>query len=101
MFTYKLDYTIEKVLQQKMTTEQSFLKNLTGETIAKDEAKYLWERIQDHKWNIGERLQRDVGLKVAAIDFLENFYEPKKEKSKNSMFFGWKPKFRKSISLNA
>ncbi len=101
MLTYKLDYAIEKILQQRLSPEQSFLKNLTGETIAKEQAKYLWNRIQDHKWNIGERLQRDVGLRVAAIDFLENFYEPKNPKSKNSVFFGLNSRFKNNHFLNA
>jgi hypothetical protein len=36
------------------------------------EARALWPRILEHKWFLSERLGRDVGLRVAAIDYLEN-----------------------------
>jgi Zn/Cd-binding protein ZinT len=53
MIPYKLDYTIEKVLQTNQ--EQTFNKTL-----------------QDHKWYLSERLGRDVGLFVAALDYFLN-----------------------------
>lgn len=41
-----------------------------------DEAKKIWKKIEDHKWYLSERLGRDVGNRVAAVDYLENFYQP-------------------------
>ena len=73
---YKLDYTIEKTLNDIQTTEQSALKKYAGKDFSKREAKYLWERIVDHKWYMSERLKRDIGFRVAAVDYVENFYEP-------------------------
>ena len=73
---YRLDYTIEKVLQDNPSREQKILLKLAGESFPKEEAKILWEKVQDHKWYVSERLRRDVGFRVAAIDYLENFYEP-------------------------
>jgi hypothetical protein len=73
---YKLDYAIEKTIDGHPTLEQKFLQEFTGKKFPAKEAKNLWERVIDHKWYIGERLKRDVGLRVAAIDYLENFYEP-------------------------
>ncbi len=32
----------------------------------------LWPKILQHKWLLSEKLARDVGLRVACIDFLEN-----------------------------
>jgi hypothetical protein len=32
-----------------------------------------WPAIERHKWMLSERLGRDVGAKVAALDYFENF----------------------------
>jgi len=40
---------------------------------AKDKNAYeLWTNILRHKLRMSESLQRDVSIKVAAIDYLEN-----------------------------
>jgi hypothetical protein len=31
-----------------------------------------WRAILDHKWYLSERLGRDVGLRVALVDYFEN-----------------------------
>ena len=36
-------------------------------------AKELWDKILQHKWVLSEKLGRDVGTKVACVDFMENF----------------------------
>ena len=51
---------------------QVMLRALTGVTLGVLEARGLWPRIIEHKWFLSERLGRDVGLRVAAIDYLEN-----------------------------
>ena len=90
MVFYKLDYTIEKVLENSPTPEQAFLKKYLTADLSKREAKYLWERIADHKWYISERLKRDIGFRAAAVDYIENFYEP--------VFFGKnKTTFKNSV----
>jgi hypothetical protein len=33
-----------------------------------------WSDIQKHKWFLGERLGRDVGTQVAALDYFENIH---------------------------
>ena len=76
MIFYQLDYVVDEVLKGLPTREQVFLKQYLSRDFPKKEAEYLWERIVDHKWYIGERLKRDVGFRVAAIDYVENFYEP-------------------------
>jgi hypothetical protein len=73
---YRNDYLIDKILESVLTREQKDLAAFTGKQFSKAEAKNIWERIVDHKWYVSERLQRDIGLRVAAIDFVENFYEP-------------------------
>lgn len=74
MIFYTLDYVIEKTLKQNLTAEQTFLKEFTGGKLPAQEARYLFERINDHKWYVSEKLGRDIGMKVAAIDYLENIY---------------------------
>jgi transitional endoplasmic reticulum ATPase len=45
---------------------------LTGLRFEPETAAELWKKIEQHKWFLSERLGRDVGFKVAAIDFVEN-----------------------------
>lgn len=90
MNVYQLDYVVEKVKQNEPAPEQKILKQLVGDDFTKAEAKFIWEKIGDHKWYIGERLKRDVGVKVAAVDYIENFYDAgifRKNKNKPKSFF--------------
>jgi len=48
------------------------LRRQTGINIPESAARTVWPRILEHKWYLSERLGRDVGLRVAAIDYLEN-----------------------------
>ena len=91
MIFYQLDYVVDEVLKDLPAPEQIFLKKYLSRDFSKKEAKYLWERIVDHKWYIGERLKRDVGFRVAAVDYIENFYEPNSffgSKNQKSGFLG-------------
>jgi hypothetical protein len=51
---------------------QVMLRALTGFTLDASEARTAWPKILEHKWLLSEQLGRDVGLRVAATDFLEN-----------------------------
>ena len=82
---FKLDYVIERTLAET-TAEQQALKSLTGVQVSAAEARTAWPRILDHKWYMSERLGRDVGLRVAAIDYFENIHLPRAAKSKRSAF---------------
>jgi SpoVK/Ycf46/Vps4 family AAA+-type ATPase len=42
-------------------------------------AANLWPKILQHKWLMSEKLSRDVGLRTACIDFLENMEQALKE----------------------
>lgn len=67
-----LDYVIEKVTQPQLTDVQQTLNSLAGVNLSAPEAREIFPRIQEHKWYISERLGRDVGWRVAAIDYFEN-----------------------------
>lgn len=75
MIPYKLDFAIEELNSADLAA-QGLLQAYTGKVIVKTEAQKVWHRIPDHKWYLSERLGRDVGMRVAAVDFIENFYEP-------------------------
>ncbi|MBI4963371.1 MAG: AAA family ATPase [Desulfomonile tiedjei] len=44
----------------------------SGHKVEPDVAGDLWVKILQHKWFLSERLGRDVGIKVACVDFIEN-----------------------------
>lgn len=82
MVFYTLDYTIEKVSQQNQTAAQKFLQKFTDKKFGKSEAEFLVEKIADHKWYVSERLNRDIGFNAAAVDYLENFYEARRNENR-------------------
>jgi hypothetical protein len=50
------------------------LKRLTGVSLSKPFAEDVWPQVLEHKWYLSERLGRDVGLRVAAVDYFENIH---------------------------
>ena len=59
-------------MSEETVARRRTLRQLTGIHLPVEEAQHAWERIMDHKWYLGERLKRDVGLRVAAVDYFEN-----------------------------
>jgi phosphate starvation-inducible protein PhoH len=54
---------------------------ISGTKFEPDAAADLWPKILQHKWLLSEKLGRDVGLRVACIDFLENMEQAREEYS--------------------
>ena len=54
---------------------QQCIFSLTHMSISDHLSKKMWNQIVNHRIELNTLLQRDVGLKVAAMDFLENFCE--------------------------
>ncbi|MEW6658243.1 MAG: AAA family ATPase [Thermodesulfobacteriota bacterium] len=52
---------------------------ISGNRLEPEVAAELLPRILQHKWLMSEKLARDVGLKVACIDFLENMEQAREE----------------------
>ncbi len=50
----------------------TFIFECTGQNYEPEIARDLWPKILQHKWLLSEKLGRDVGTKVACIDFMEN-----------------------------
>ena len=56
---------------------KSELRKLAGVKLSAATAEAIWPRVLDHKWYLSERLGRDVGLRVAAVDYFENIEPPR------------------------
>lgn len=71
--TKEMQYIIDKITEEKRESFYSdILYNLTSERFNEDEAKKFWRDILQHKYIISEKLDRNVGIRVAALDYLEN-----------------------------
>ena len=77
-----LTITSEKVLGEECMERASkipsaeecttLIFDYSGHKVEAKMAADLWPRIQQHKWVLSEKLGRDVGIKVACADFMEN-----------------------------
>lgn len=79
-----ITYLESKILAPLSSAEQNYLADFTGRRFSRREAKRVWDKVLDHKWILSEHLGRDVGFRVAANDFLENFYRPETFKGNRS-----------------
>ena len=77
MIPFRLDYVIGATLAGGAVEEQKALKELAGVRLSAEEARAEWGRVLEHKWFVSERLGRDVGLRVAALDYFENVRLPR------------------------
>ncbi len=73
---FKLDYVIEKTLAKQTNSAARTIRRLTGVKLSPSDAHAVWPLLLEHKWYLSERLRRDVGLRVAAVDYFENIYQP-------------------------
>lgn len=79
MTTSILNFTLVNSPKTKFSDEQILLREFTGKQFSRNSAATVWANVLSHKWNMSESLGRDVGCKVAATDYLENFYQPNTE----------------------
>ena len=77
MIPFRLDYVIEQANKEGASEEQKALKELAGVKLGPAEARAEWPRVLEHKWFVSERLGRDIGLRVAALDYFENVRLPR------------------------
>jgi transitional endoplasmic reticulum ATPase len=52
---------------------------ISGEKFAPEIAVELWPKILKHKWLLSEKLGRDVGLRTACIDYIDNMEQAHRE----------------------
>jgi hypothetical protein len=77
MIPFKLDYVIDRALAVGACEEQKAIRELAGVRLDPADARAEWPRVLEHKWFVSERLGRDVGLRVAALDYFENVRLPR------------------------
>ncbi len=65
----KLDHVIEALADVE---ERALLARAAGRRLSRHEASAAWPAVLKHKYLLSERLGRDVGLRVAAVDYFDN-----------------------------
>lgn len=71
----KLDHVIERLTaDHPRAADAERLGRLAGVSLSRREARRAWPHVLEHKWLLSERLGRDVGLRVAAVDYFENIH---------------------------
>jgi len=83
--SFRLEHVIEEVLSEYPRDQKRVLRKLTGRKLSASEASAAWPRILEHKWLLSERLGRDVGLMVAAVDYFENVRPPRQTATVSSL----------------
>src|SRR5436190_19198947 len=68
----------------RSSDEQRILSSILNFRLSATEARAVWPQIEEHKWYVSEQLGRDVGLKVAALDYFENIYGSRRYASQTS-----------------
>jgi Domain of unknown function (DUF4032) len=81
---FRVDLFIRSMMFGPLTMEQRALDRYVGWRLTADEAITFWHRIVEHKWYLSERIGRDVGMRVATIDFYQNIYLRRAERPVNS-----------------
>ncbi len=77
MPTPSLSYLIVEAVRRYSSSRRRAVRKLTGLRLSEPEARGAWPRLLEHKWYLSERLGRDVGLRVAAIDYFDNIEPPR------------------------
>lgn len=78
--SFRLEHVIEEVLSRHPADQKRVLRRAAGVKLSETEAQKAWPRVLEHKWFLSERLGRDVGLRVAAVDYFENVQPPRPSK---------------------
>ena len=80
----KSDFASGGVVQSQLLDAQRTLRAnaLTGINLSLKEVLRTLSYVKDHKWYLSERLGRDVGTYVAAVDYFENIYRARRARSK-------------------
>ncbi len=64
--------TVENTDMPNPETCASLIYDCSGRSFEPEIAVKLWPTILQHKWFLSEKLGRDVGVRVACLDFVEN-----------------------------
>ena len=87
------------VVEQSARRLRRSLRQLAGVELSAREARDVWPRVLEHKWYLGERLGRDVGLRVAAVDYFENVHPTSRRTPARMHSGGLPPRLPMMMSL--
>ena len=65
-----LEYVIARVTEGRA---EDLLRRAAGRSLTRRKARAALPRVLEHERLLSERLGRDVGLRVAAVDYFDNF----------------------------
>jgi len=63
---------VEKLISLDSNFYSNLLYRLVSEEFNEEAAKKLWFEILEHKYKVSEKLGRNIGIRVATLDYLEN-----------------------------
>ena len=92
MQTPSLSYLVMEAMVRYSRSRRNAIRKLTGLRMSEREAQAAWPRVLEHKWYLSERLGRDVGLRVAAVDYFENVEPPRPRARRATGYAGLPPK---------
>lgn len=69
---FRLEWAIERAMIARNEPSEVDFGALREYGVGAGEAEVEWRAVLDHKWYLGERLGRDVGVHVAMMDYFEN-----------------------------
>ncbi|MCX7941289.1 MAG: diguanylate cyclase [Endomicrobia bacterium] len=68
----EIKYKVRQLISLDRNFYSNLLYRLVSEEFEEEEAKKLWDEILLHKWDVSQKLGRNVGIRVATLDYLEN-----------------------------
>lgn len=69
---FESDYAAERARADDEREKQKLKSAAVAASLTTAEAQEVWPQVLEHKWYMSERVGRDVGLKVAALDYFKN-----------------------------
>jgi hypothetical protein len=87
-----ISFEMQKVKRDEGHSLSRSLRKLSGVKLSAAEASAVWPLVLEHKWYLGERLGRDVGLRVAAADYFENIQPPRTHALRRTRVGGHPPR---------
>lgn len=87
-----ISFEMQKVKRDEGHSLSRSLRKLAGVKLSAEEARVVWPRVLEHKWYLGERLGRDVGLRVAAADYFENIRPTRARALRHTSVGGYPPR---------
>ena len=73
---FPLEWVIDRARSEPPRRRPDVEPVLVALGVSDADAERVWPEILDHKWYLSERVGRDVGLRVAVVDYFDNVAPP-------------------------